>query len=150
MDIRKFATEPTSTLHLRDAQDEFMYADGDESKPMRVTVYGPGSKVYAKAFAKKNSRLLDRVRSRTKSKASEEELQEEEAEHLASLTKSMENVSYGDLQGQEMFKAIYADLSIGFIADQVRSHIGEWGNFSPKSPTPSPSTSASEPGSLPG
>lgn len=146
MDIRSFAAEATSTFQLRDANDELMFANGDETKPMRVTVYGPGSKTYAKVQAANHNRMIDRLKSKGKAKATPEEIATEEAERLAKLTKSMENIEYGDLQGEEMFAAIYADISIGFIADQVRVHIGEWGNFSKKPATHSPSTSDNAPG----
>ena len=31
---------------------------------------------------------------------------------------------------QALFKAVYADSSVGFIAEQAMKHLGEWANFS--------------------
>jgi hypothetical protein len=33
------------------------------------------------------------------------------------------------LTSAEMFKAVYLDTSIGFIAEQVNKAIGDWANF---------------------
>jgi hypothetical protein len=137
--IRRFAIEPTGVIHLRDASEELMYADGpdgkpDRSKPMEVVVYSPGSKVYARANAKQNNRLIDRMKAKGKTKQSAQELAEEKAEFLTECTKEFRNIDYVtdegiQLSGESLHRAVYEDLEIGFIADQVSKHLGEWGNF---------------------
>ena len=69
MDLRKKSVSDTAFLHLRDADDELMYEDGpdgqpDKSKPVGITLHGPGSKKFAKAAAAKNNRNIDRLKSR--------------------------------------------------------------------------------------
>lgn len=133
MDIRKHAVNETSTIHLRDAGDELMYAE-DGKTPVTITVYGPGSKQYARAQAAQSNRLIDRMKKKGKADQTADDAAKERAEFLASCTHSMENVEYEGLQGADLFRAVYSDLSIGFVADQVAKHLGEWGNFSKGSP----------------
>ena len=127
MDIRKYAVEPTSKLHLRDANDELMFTD--EGKPVAVNLYGPGSKQYARAQAAQNNRLLDKLKRRGKSDQTAEQRAAESSEFLADCTESFENLEYDNLAGRELFMAVYADVSIGFVADQVAKYISDWSNF---------------------
>lgn len=140
-DIRKHAVEETTVLHLRDAADELMYADGPDgnpelSKPMTVVLYGPGSKPYAKAQARQSNRMVDKLKKRGKTDQTAEEKAEEIAEFLTECTKSFENIDYEGLQGDALYKAVYADRTIGFVAEQVNKHIGSWENFSKGSTKP--------------
>ncbi len=127
MDIRKYAVEPTSKLHLRDANDELMFTD--EGKPVAVNLYGPGSKQYARAQAAQNNRLLDKLKRKGKSDQTAEQRAAESSEFLADCTESFENLEYDNLAGRELFMAVYADVSIGFVADQVAKYISDWSNF---------------------
>ena len=127
MDIRKYAVEPTSKLHLRDANDELMFTD--EGKPVAVNLYGPGSKQYARAQAAQNNRLLDKLKRKGKSDQTAEQRAAESSEFLADCTESFENLEYDNLAGRELFMAVYADVSIGFVADQVAKYISDWANF---------------------
>lgn len=133
-DIRKFAVEETGTIHLRDGNDELMYAEDaqgqpDKSKPMQIVVYGPGSKTFAKAQAGQNNKVMERLKRKGKTEQTAAERAAETAEFLAACTKSFENIEYDKLEGEALFKAVYADTSIGFIADQVNKHLGDWANF---------------------
>jgi hypothetical protein len=143
MDIRSKAVVATATLHLRDAEDNLMYSqktimvDGveqsvdDTDKPCRVKLYSPGSKPFAKANAKKQNRLMERLRKKGKVDLTPEQNAQETAEFLTDCTAEWENVEYGDLTGREQSMGIYADNSIGFIADQVNKYLGDWANFTP-------------------
>lgn len=132
--IKKFAVDETSTLHLKDANDDLMYAEGadgkpDKGKPMRIKLYGPGSKQYVKVQAAGNNKLFTRLKKKGKEDQSAEDQAQESAEKLASLTHSFENISYDDLVGEELHKAVYLDETIGFIATQVNAHLNDWANF---------------------
>lgn len=131
MDIRTKAVSETSVLHLRDASDELMF-DGD--KPITVTVYGPGSKAYARAKTEQSNRLIDRMKKKGKTDQSPDEAAREKAEFLCAVTASMDGIEYDGKQGSDLFRAVYGDVSLGFIADQVVKHVEEWGNFSKGSP----------------
>lgn len=135
MDIRKFAVEPTGRLHLRDANDELMYADGDLSKPMVINGYGPGSKNYANAQAGQQNRMIDKLKSKGKANQTAEQKANEVAEFLADCTVSFENIEHGGLTGRDLSMAVYSDISIGFVAEQFNKWLGDWGNFSKGSAT---------------
>lgn len=143
-DIKKFAVSATGHLHLRDAADELMFADGadgkpDPAKPIAVNLYGPGSKQYARAQSQQQNRMVDKLKRKGKTDQTADQKAEEVAEFLAGCTAGFENLEYDQLQGEALVKAVYMDPSIGFIAEQVGKHLGDWGNFS----KPSTKTSAS-------
>ena len=127
-DIKKFAVEETSVLELRGPDDSPMV--GEDGQPMTVTVYGPGSKTYAKAQAANQNRMIDKLKRKGKTDQSAEEKAREQADFLAGCTKEFSaNIEYDSLKGEALFKAAYADTSIGFIAEQVGKHLGDWANF---------------------
>ncbi|PKV47995.1 hypothetical protein CLU92_5470 [Janthinobacterium sp. 61] len=140
MDIRKFAVEETAVLHLKDANDELMYADGadgnpDTNKPMRIKLYGPGSKKYAKIQAANNNKLFTRLKKKGKEDQSADDKAQESADTLTALTHSFENIGYDELGGEALYKAVYLDTSIGFIATQVNAYLNDWANFTKASAT---------------
>jgi hypothetical protein len=144
-DIRRFAVEETSVIELRNASDEPMV--GDDGKPMTWTVYGPGSKPYAKAQAAQQNRMIDKLKRKGKTDETAEEKTRDQAEFLTGCTKECSaNITYDALTGEALYRAVLSDRSIGFIAEQVGRHLGEWGNFSKPSTTTSASTSAKTPG----
>ena len=134
MDIRKFAVEETGVLELLGASDEPLL---DESKkPITVTLYGPGSKQYAKAQAAQSNRMIDKLKKKGKSDQSADERARETAEFLAACTKDFsDNLEYGDLQGEALHRAVYSDVTLGFISEQVNKYLSDWGNFSQRSTT---------------
>jgi hypothetical protein len=134
MSIKDHAVNETSVLHLKDANDELLYErnkDGtpDMSKPMEVELYGPGSARYAKAQTASSNKLMDRLKRKGKTDQTAEEKAAENVDFLVALTKSMRNVDYDGLTGEALFRAVYADNSLGFIATQVNAYLGDWGNF---------------------
>ena len=123
MDIRSKAVNPTCRLELRDANDEII--------PGAVAVLcGPGSKKYAAAQARQSNRLLEKLKSKGKINQTAEQKAAETAEFLADITESLEGVEYDDLTDRALHLAVYSDITIGFIADQVAKHVGDWSNFS--------------------
>ncbi|MBG6222801.1 MULTISPECIES: hypothetical protein [unclassified Janthinobacterium] len=134
MSIKKYAVAATSVVHLKDGNDELMYADGadgkpDLSRPMRVTLYGPGSKQFAKVTAVNTSALMDRMKKKGKDKQSAEERTEEAANTLAACTASFENIEIDSLAGEALYKAVYSDLELGFVNSQLNAHLNDWANF---------------------
>lgn len=131
MSIKKFAVEPTARLHLRDANDEPMF-EGDA--PCVAVVYGPGAKQYAKAQAKQNNAFMDSLKKKGKTEVSADQKAAQQAAFLADITDRLENVVYegsdGEpLDGRELAIAVYSDISLGFISDQIAKHTGDWANF---------------------
>ena len=134
-DIRKFSVTPTGRLHLRDAADELMYADDEQTKPIAVNVYGPGSKLYAKAQAARQNRMMDKFKRKGQAAQTAEQIAKESAEFLTDVTASFENLEYDALTGDALATAVYSDITIGFVADQVAKYVGDWSNFSSGSVT---------------
>ncbi len=128
-DIKSFAVEPTSTIALLDASSDPLFADDEKKLRCKIEVYGPGTRQYAKANAAENNRMLNRLKAKGKAKQTAEEIDEERAEFLKDVTKSFTNIEYDGLEGEALFKAVYLDRTIGFIADQVKEHLGDWANF---------------------
>ncbi len=126
-EITSLAAKDTFTLELLNANDEPLLDAG--GNPLSVTIYGPGSKVYAKAQAARTQRLMDRMAKRGKVKLSAEEQQRENAEFLAACTVSFNGWAYQGKADREAIEAAYNDPSIGFIAEQVNKAIGDWANF---------------------
>jgi len=140
VDITKYAVSETSTLHLKDAAGNLLFekdAEGrdDPSKPVEVELYGPGSKEHAQANAKRSSRNIQRLRKKGNMELSADDMATEGAEYLAAITKGFNNLEYPGKTGVEMFKAVYSNRQLGFIADQVQEHIGDWENFTKGSAT---------------
>jgi len=128
MDVRQFAVEESGVVELRDAADEPMV--GEDGKPMTITLYGPGSKPYAKAQAAQQNRMIDKLKRKGKADQTAEEKAREQAEFLAGCTKAFSsNIEMDGLKDEALFRAVYAETSIGFIAEQVGRYLGEWGNF---------------------
>lgn len=113
-DIRKFAVEETSRIELRGADDVPLV--GEDGQPLTVTVYGPGSKTYARAQAQRQNRLVDLLKRKGKTDRSAEEQSREQAEFLAACTQAFSGIEYDGLQGEALYRAVYSDTSVGFIA----------------------------------
>lgn len=138
MDITTQSVTPTAPIHLKGADGELLYSNGDTSKPVRVIVYGPGSDQFAAIEAKQTSRVLKRMADNDgKPSAVAPEVRiRERAEDLAAVTVGFENFSYppaGDKQGADLFQAFYADPKLGYMAQQVMKSVQDWGNFKPGS-----------------
>ena len=144
--LKKHAVKETAVIHLRDGNEDLIYSEdekgeADLTRPAEVEVYSPGSKIYVAANAQQNNSLIDKMKAKGKTTQSAESQLEEKAAFLAEVTKSMRNVEYDSpdgkkLEGKELFKAVYRDREIGFIADQVQAFLGNWENFTKASPTP--------------
>lgn len=133
-DITSQAVTDTATIHLKSAAGELLFADEARTMPVQIVVYGPGSKAFGLVEARQSSRAVRRMQDNDGkiTVAPFEDRVRETAEDLATLTVRFENLSYppaGDVQGAELFAALYADQSLGFIAKQVTRFLSDWGNF---------------------
>lgn len=147
MSLKKYRMVETGVLHLKDAGDELMYADGEDgrpdlSKPMRIHLYGPGSKQYAKAMNAKQNAHVDLLKRRGKTKESADEAIRSNAEFLCGCTHSFENIdSDAGKDGEALYMEVYTDQGLSFIRDQVAAFLNETANFTPPSSNRSASTS---------
>jgi hypothetical protein len=133
-DIKTFAVEETGVIELVGPNDEPMI--GDDGKRMTVTVFGPGSKPYVKAQTVMQNKMIEKLQKRKGRNQTAEERVREQAEFLAGCTKAFsDNIEYDALSGEALYLAVYSDERIGYIAEQVNKHIGDWANFTKVSTT---------------
>ena len=137
-DIAKEAVVETGTIHVNNAAGEPLYADAERKKPVQIVVYGPGSKAAAIVQARQNAAVRKNMQENdgTFIPPSIEDREKAFAEDLATLTVSFENFDYspaGGAKGVELFRAVYSDPKLKFIANQVNKFIGDWGKFKPAS-----------------
>lgn len=131
-DITSQAVVDTAPIHLKGADGEHLF-DG-AGKPVRIVIYGPGSKQFAAIEARQTSRAVKRMQDNDGkvAVAPPEQRDAEQAEDLAAITVAFENFTYppaADKQGQELFQALYADRRLGYITQQVLKAVQNWGNF---------------------
>lgn len=137
-DIKSLAIAATAAMTVRTAAGETQLdAAGN---PLTITLYGPGSKPFQKAKHaaedRNNTRVLSRMQGKVDGKLSADEKGAENAEFLAACTVSFNGFGCGDLTGHDLFKAVYADIEIGHIAEDANKFLGERANFT-KVPTKS-------------
>lgn len=144
--IATLAVATTAALHLKSASGELLFADTARKLPIRIHVHGPGSAAYGVVESRQSTRALKRMDDNDGKvvAASPEERAKAVAEDLASITLSFENFEYRpegaakdspSLTGEELYRAVYSDQRLGFIAKQVSKFVGDWGNFSAASTT---------------
>lgn len=138
--LKKYALVATVAHQLRDGNDELMFADGpdgkpDESKPMKVHVFSPGTKVFAKARAAQANRNMDRYKKKGKSDMTAEDQTKDTAEFLAAVTDRFENIEVDALTDKALFMAVYSDLELCFIPAQIDKLLSDTANFTATSPT---------------
>lgn len=130
LNIATLAVAATAALHLKSADGEALY---DGEKPVRIVVHGPGSRAYGAVDGRQTARAIKRMNENDGkvTAGTPEERRAETAEDLASVTIAFEGFTYGDgkLQGEELFRAVYADPALGFVTKQVTKFIGDWANF---------------------
>lgn len=124
--LTKYELQETAVLHFKDGAGNLLYADGadgkpDLTKPMRVHLYGSGSKQYAIALRKKLE---------GKAKESIDETIGTNAEFLADCTVSLDNVDsdHGNT-GKALAIEIYRNQRLSFLREQIIVFLNETANF---------------------
>lgn len=140
MSIKKHAVHQTGRLHLKDANDMPLYAEGADGKPdlkrpMVAVIYSPATPQYLLAKQMQANDNLELLKSKGKVNRTPDEARKASAAYLTAITHSLENVEYDGLAGEDLHLAVYQDASIGFIADQVAAYQGHWENFTKDSAT---------------
>lgn len=135
--IASLAVAATAVLHVKGPTGEPLFANGDRSLPIRIHLHGPGSDVAGDIESRQSARAVKRMQDNDGkiTVAMREERIAETSQDLASLTVGFENFDYQPegatepLFGEAMFRAAYADQSLGYITKQVAKFFGDWGNF---------------------
>ncbi len=136
-DITTQRAADTAPVHLKGLDGEYLYADAAKEKPVRITIYGPGSKQFAAVESRQTNRAVKRMQDNDGKVvvASAEQRQAEQAEDLAAITAGFENFAYPAPSGEkfdtptEQHEAMYADPKLGHLTKQVLKACTDWGNF---------------------
>ncbi|MFW2829875.1 hypothetical protein [Sphingomonas sp. ID0503] len=138
-DITTLAVADTSFLHLRGPDNKPLFiGEGDAKRKVGVTLFSPGTEQFQEATTERQKKATDRTFARAKGDGGELTTAERVAERaafLARCTAGFVNFAYppaSDRSGTALAEAVYANPKIGFIADQVERHLGEWSNFKPE------------------
>ena len=140
LNLAALAVVATAPLHLKNANGELLYADPEKKLPVRIHLHGPGSDAFAAVESRQSARAVKRMQDNDGKVTlpSYEQRLAEAAEDLAAITAGFDNLVYepaGDATGEALYRAVYADQKLGFIAKQVTKFVADWGNFSAGSAT---------------
>lgn len=138
-DITKKRAAETGTIELVNGDGSPML--DDEGNALSVTVHGPGSRQWVQADAERNRKRTSRLeKNRGKLSAALDHAREDEVDFLVSVTISFNGWEYPCADGKwkstaDMFRAAYADDTLGFIRDHVHREVNDWSGFTKGSAT---------------
>lgn len=125
-DLSQFELSETATLTVLNPRGEELTYNGN---PVKITLYGAGSKEYVAAkykFDNANTALMRAMLSNKQVKNAAEETAKNTAEFLAACTANIDNFP---IDGGAL--AIYSNPKLKYITDQVDKFLGESENFMP-------------------
>lgn len=131
--IKSLAVGETFEFQLSGPNDiPLLHEDGS---PVLCVVHGPGSKRYARASSRKQARLLALMqRGQSITDTTAEEQQKNHVEFLCDITERLDVEYEGPdgqpLEGRAKLAAVFSDITIGFVAEQVNRKSSDWANFS--------------------
>lgn len=123
MDIRKHALSQTGTIELHDGADNPLL--DDNGKPVCVHVYSPGSREYLAAEKARDDKMLQAMRK----KNGTVDNYAARVEFLVAVTKGFDGIEFDDLKGAALYRAVYSEPTLRFVADQVFNYVNDHANF---------------------
>jgi hypothetical protein len=125
--LKSLQLAETTTVHLKNADGSYLYADAAEKEPLEVEVYGRSSKQMRSYLIAAEKKKAKRAKGRKDYQPTPEESQDDNAEFFAAITKSVKNFDLGDgpLTTQEDFKKMYLDPALYFVVDQISETLGD-------------------------
>ncbi len=126
----------TAAIHLKGLDGEYLY--DKNGNPVRIVVYGPGSKQFSVIEERQTSRALKRMQENDGklTPPPAQQRAKEAAEDLAAITVAFENFDFPPAKGKpdiEKFEEFYAHPKSVHIRDQVAKAVKTEGNFKPDS-----------------
>jgi hypothetical protein len=123
-DLSKYETIDTAVLVVQNPKGDDLI--GDNGEPVKITLYGMGSKQYVNAKYKLDN--ANQTRSiamlRNGKTAKPEEVNKSQAEFYAAVTASIENFPVAPID-------LYNNPKLAWITTQVDKFLGETENFMP-------------------
>lgn len=130
IDTSDLEVEDTTIVELDDKNGNELF-DKDGKNRRSITMWGPGSKVFAEAQSKHNAREMKRMRTRGgRVKADPEGEAAAKAAFLADITISFNHFGLSDEdQKRDTFREFYVNPKVGYITNKVNTEAGDWANF---------------------
>ena len=141
MKVKTLAVEETGFMHVKNVHGELLH---DGGKPVCITFYGPGTKIYANALAAKQNSIMERIRKREKdaphTAADADADTADNVAFLVDVTKQFHHIEDDapdgtPLTGADLFRSVYSSQPLGFIAEQGTRFLSSWANFKQASST---------------
>lgn len=130
-DITKKRVTETGVIELKGPDGAPM--NDDAGNPLSVTVHGPGSKIWQQANADMNRKRAERLRkNNNRIEAALDNAKDDQVDFLTRVTVSFNGWEYPADKGgtaADMFRAAYADDTIGFIREHVFAEATDWAAF---------------------
>jgi predicted metalloprotease len=124
-DFSEYFLDDTSAVDIDLPNGEPMLYPKVGGQQVRVRVYGPSTKQYQKAQEVMSREATKRVVAAMGNKRKQEaEDQDADIKFLVAITAEIENFPYPG--GPE---AVYRNPKLKYVADQVRTHVGDTANF---------------------
>ncbi|MCK0531774.1 hypothetical protein [Sphingobium agri] len=136
-DITKRRVSDTAKIELTDGDGAPLL--DDEGNRLSVTLCGPGSRTWQQADAERSRKQALRAEKNPRKIASSiiDNRRDDEIDFLVAITVTFNGWEYPhpEVGGtfaspRDMFKAAYADNSIGYIRDQLTAAGNDWAPFS--------------------
>ena len=120
--------EAAASMHLKDADGVYLYADEAETLPVTIEFYGRSSKQY-RAWLQASIKANEK---RGKKTQSVDEMMQSSVDMYVALSKAATNF---DLAGEpinspEAFRKLYSDPALHWINDQANEFLADASNFS--------------------
>ena len=132
MSLKKYSLVEKAKLHLLDAAGNLMYVDEHEKKPVTIDLYGIGLKQYQAAERRRQDAFASKFKRYKNKTIPVEEIEEIRIDFLVGCVASSENFTLDGLEGEELYRTVFTDRSLVFIAEQVEKFIGDQANFMQK------------------
>ncbi|MEH3103433.1 MAG: hypothetical protein PGN12_05960 [Sphingomonas phyllosphaerae] len=139
MKIATLAVAMTAFLHLKGPDGVPLFDAGEK---VGIDLFGPGSAEHGQIEERQSARVVKRMAD-NENKIAHVPLairRVEAAEDLATLTAGFRHIEHdapdgSPLSGAALYHAVYSDPALGWIKEQVVKFVGDWGKFTPGSPT---------------
>lgn len=129
MSLKKYSLAETSTLHIQTPDGDLMYMDDAQKKPVRLHLFGVGSKQYQNAERKRQDALANKFKRYKNKTIPSEELEELRVDFLVRCVSGSENFELDGQKDDELYRAVFSDRSLVFITEQVERFISDQANF---------------------
>lgn len=128
MELGSLLINDTYTLQLRHpATQELLFEEGDENKPVTITLYSTSSKPHRQALEK----IVKRNAQNKGTSKSLATIREESTELLVACSVGSTYLKFNgeDVNSPEAFAAVYREPNLSWVREQVDAALSDTANF---------------------